>query len=481
MKRRVTAFLLLLALSSQFVYADWPMAGHDNQRTSYSSEDVTPTSFNQGCGMHTFADYIPTKVQLITVDRGTTDSMIYVATAGGVYALRHGILDNTSNDFVWTYPTSMPVGHSPTVDKTNNVIYIPVLDKTIHAVNALTGQLIWQTDSAGGGFLTSPLVANNLVYAGNRDGYVYAFNTSDGTLAWSYYIGAPVDYSPAISADNSVLYIGAMNSKAYALNALTGSRIAESVQFQGSGFFSFWPVVHTSANRVLFAKSLNYPENYVDEHQRSDNAVYPETPENLSTQGFMDWYALHPEMKSLLVLNPATLAEEETAPHLWWGNASGNRYPPAISGDGTVWALSAWRHSAAVYFPQGNFMGWVIGAATFTPEPSWSSGADSEDEPKAFSIIGNIIWHGAGGDGTDQGGYTSLTSTSYRTWSDSTLYGYVGSYWVNWSTYRYGNGLSFASNPYPNNTGTHGNQNPPVPLRGYVYINRSNAVICLRP
>ncbi len=457
--------------------ADWPMAGQNNQRTSYSSADTSPSSIDlsSACWSKKFTDYIPSKAHIITVDRGTTNSMVYVPTAAGVYAL-----NALTGAQVWFYQTPLPVGHSPTVDKTTDTMYIPVLDKTIHAVNATTGVKKWQTLKAGGGFLTSPLVANNLVYAGNRDGYMYAFRTTDGSLAWSYQTGGPVDYSPAINSGNSVLYFASADSYAYALNALTGALNAKSVKFQGHGFYSFWPVVHPSLNRVLFARSLNYPDdNYIDENQRS---VFPfESQASNSVAPFIAYHTSNPDRRSLQILDSTTLAEQEIAPYMWWGNPNGNRYPPAIDGNGTVWALSAWYQISAGEFPKGRYMGWKIGSNTFTPKPDLTGGdLESTDEPEAIAIFGGSIWHSDGGDGADKGGVASISTSNRQMWDPNSLYTMVGAWYSNWNLFRYGNGLVNQSG-WAGIRGTHGNQNPPVPLRGKAYVHRSNTVICMQP
>lgn len=476
--QKLIIILISILTFNSPVYADWPMAGHDPQRTSYSSE-TSPSSFNTSaaCWSKNFSDYIPSKAPLITADWGTGNiSLVYVPTSAGIYALNYA-----SGAQVWFYPMPQPVGHSPTVDKNTITLYIPSLDKTIHAVNAKTGVLKWQTLQAGGGFLTNPLVANNRIYVGNRDGYVYAFNTSDGSLSWYFQTEGPVDYSPAISLDNNTVYIASMDSYAYALNALNGNLIAKSVKFQGHGFYSFWPVVYSyqGINRVLFARSLNYPEaNFIDQNQKT---VFPaEGAATMNVDGYINYHNTYPDRKSLHILNPQTLVEQETAPYMWWGNPNGNRYPPAIDNNGNIWALSAWVQSTSVGFPQGRYMGWKIGSTTFIPKPNLNSDTESTDEPEAIAIFGNSIWHGDGGDGADHGGVAPLNSSIPQVWDPISLWNMVGGSWSsNWNKFRYGNGLKDVSG-WAGIRGTHGNQNPPVPLLGKAFIHRSNTVICLQ-
>ena len=55
------------------------------------------------------------------------------------------------------------------------------------------------------------------------DGNVYALNASTGAKLWSYNTGAPYVSSPAVA--NGVVYIGAGDGNVYALNASTGAKL----------------------------------------------------------------------------------------------------------------------------------------------------------------------------------------------------------------------------------------------------------------
>jgi outer membrane protein assembly factor BamB len=57
------------------------------------------------------------------------------------------------------------------------VAYVGGMDRKIHAINATTGAGLW-TFSGGGGFETNPLVVGDTLYAGNRDGKMYAITIS---------------------------------------------------------------------------------------------------------------------------------------------------------------------------------------------------------------------------------------------------------------------------------------------------------------
>ncbi len=66
----------------------------------------------------------------------------------------------------------------------------------------------------------TPVIAKGVVYVCSDNGYVYAFNASDGAYLWSRQAGVFSDTQPVI--DNGVLYVDSQNGF-YALNARDGS------------------------------------------------------------------------------------------------------------------------------------------------------------------------------------------------------------------------------------------------------------------
>jgi outer membrane protein assembly factor BamB len=475
----ILSLIIFLFVSTSNVYADWPMAGHDVKRTSFAPEDNI-TAGNKASWHVKFDDYIPSKAHIITVDRGS-NSMVYVPTSRGVYAL-----NPDSGTKLWQYKTAMPVGHSPTV--VNDVMYIPSLDKTIHAVNAINGSRIWQSDRAGAGFYTSPLVINGKVYAGSRDGYFYALNASNGSLSWYYNVGAPINFSAAY--DNGVVYFAANDSRAYALNASNGSLVWKSEKFPGDGFLVYWPVIHQGL--VLLSRSHNYPatmtltlirhqfEGTVDGQPLLFDTSAISGISEIDAARFRRWNELDRDRDTFIVLSQSSGKRSQTSPILWWTNSADNRYPPAIGPNGRVWIPTPWHNASA--FGAGRYAGWQPGTTKFKPIPAASTGYESADEPVAYAIFGGAIYQNAGGDGSDSGGIESLSGGGRGGWHHHKFSSAFGNYWSStWPDFRYGNGFMLnTSDMWRSSLGHHGYQNPPVPLNGKVYFHRSNTVFCMK-
>lgn len=473
----------------------WPMAGHDNQRTSWAPESLggLPT---KPLWHKRIDPYIPSKAQLVTLlGNGTRPDLVFVPTSKGVYAFRadaQSIGPGRLNQDppYWFYPTSMPVGHSPTI--VGDIMYISSFDKTIHAVNVNTGAKIKQTAQAGAGFDTSPLVANNKVYAGNRDGYLYAFNTSDLSLAWSFKTGGPVSYSPAISTDNQAIYFASNDSFAYAINAITGALIWKSAKLPGDGFYSYWPVVN--GNNVLFAGTNNYERLQTIQTQDAFGSItqdslvcYSESscplPDGrLNAQRFTNYLKANPTRRTFFVFDRLTGVENpEYAPFLWVGNWSGNSYPPAIGPDGIVYVHAMWKKLVGDPYLKGRVAGWQMGTSLIRPLPDANSELDSQDEYGAISIIGpSQVYYNHKED--QYGGIYNITGGSNESWdmvsnlTDFPNYYQGNSGGLSWEDRKYGN-LVLDASGIPKGLGTHGNANPSVPLRNKVFFHMSNAIV----
>jgi eukaryotic-like serine/threonine-protein kinase len=72
----------------------------------------------------------------------------------------------------------------------------------------------------GGRVISSPAVANGVVYAGSTDGNVYAVDLDSGAQKWKFEIKARVPSSPAVS--EGVVYFGSYDGQFYAVDAASG-------------------------------------------------------------------------------------------------------------------------------------------------------------------------------------------------------------------------------------------------------------------
>jgi len=116
----------------------------------------------------------------------------------------------------WSTPAVGTVNVSGTPEK--SIIWATMKQKEAQALlmslNPSTGAIKWQRGFALS-FKSSPALANNVVYVGNADTYMYAFDAANGNPIWSFKTGGLVTSSPWV--DNGVVYFGSDDFKIYAI------------------------------------------------------------------------------------------------------------------------------------------------------------------------------------------------------------------------------------------------------------------------
>jgi outer membrane protein assembly factor BamB len=127
----------------------------------------------------------------------------------------------------WKFTTGGAVISSPTV--ADGIVYVGSQDKNIYAIGAWSGNLIWNFTTRDA-VESSPAVANGKVYTGGDDGYVYCLNAYTGTLIWKTFVNGDLPFtfenlvlksSPTVSGGN--VYIGSLDGYLYALDANNGN------------------------------------------------------------------------------------------------------------------------------------------------------------------------------------------------------------------------------------------------------------------
>ncbi|HTP07533.1 MAG TPA: PQQ-binding-like beta-propeller repeat protein, partial [Anaerolineae bacterium] len=389
-------------------------------------------------------------------------------------------------------------------------------DHKLHAVDINTGQKLWTFDGAGAGYDTNPVVVNGLVYLGNRDGYFYAIyaqgGPNQGQLAWKFQAGAPIHFSAAYK--NGVVYFASEAGYAYALDAVTGSQIWKSAKMPVTGFHSWWPVIYTNPQTqgdvVVFVGSENFrlipPGPTLDLQNLDAEDYFFKTPlynneigqrnasgqlDASTTAGYLEKY---PWRRTYFVLNAATGVEQtydlnqngkqDYAPISWWGARSGQRFPPIVGGDGLIYQANVYWVQPSTYATRGNVTGWRMGTKYITTP---AQGTQASDEPLVYSAGGNVIYWNLCCDRT--GGafdVTSGQSWNYYSYNlDSLARGYnvrtTGEYESNavevFGDSQSGSGWNGQQAGWNGVYGYHGDQNPPIPYRGRVYMHRGNAII----
>jgi len=194
----------------------------------------------------------PTGAGAVGSSPAEVNGIVYVGDNGGkVWAL-----DASTGAPIWRFTAGDTIYSSPAV--VNGKVYIGadlVTDGTVYALNAATGAKLWSFSTGNFWVYSTPAVANGVVYVGtynhltsSTDGMLYALDASTGKMLWSYPAGTEVYASPIVG--NNVVYAGGGDSNFYALNAATGAKLW-SYQLDGPNVWSSAAIV----NDVLYVCS----------------------------------------------------------------------------------------------------------------------------------------------------------------------------------------------------------------------------------
>ena len=150
-----------------------------------------------------------------------SNGVVYVGSDDGyVYAL-----DATTGAFLWKRYAAPTTWSSLAV--VNGVVYETGWSGTVAgyvvAISTTTHAVIWE-DNYYGAVYSSPAVVNGVVYVGCNDDYVYALDAATGNQIWNFKTGDMIHYSsPGVA--NGIVYVASMDGYAYALDATTGNQI----------------------------------------------------------------------------------------------------------------------------------------------------------------------------------------------------------------------------------------------------------------
>ena len=398
---------------------DWPMVAANNQRTSWSPEEVRGELTVEWYRI--IEPFIQHKTQVIAAE-----DKVFISTARGLYAF-----DAANGAHLWTYATELPLGHSPTYYK--GVLYVGGYDRKIYAINASNGQIksSWTFVEAGAGYETNPVVVNDRVYAGNRDGYFYCLDANTGSLIWKWrddsdaYPDAPIRDSAAYK--NNILYFGSDNSHAYAIkdNGSSASLVWKSDLLPGVGFSTYWPVIYTEPSSgkdfVLFSGTKKeagwawfgdsyYEENYdifagipIGGFIGSAGNVpgdWVSGTKTIDTSKIQQYFNQKPHKRHLFVLDATTGKEPPVYAPVSWVSTThgGSKLPPVIGSDGVIYTHIGYQNGSNGVSPNagasGCIAGWKFETQYISQVCEFVRGY--ADEPVVFTGGGNLIYWSEG-------------------------------------------------------------------------------------
>lgn len=312
LKSAMMIAISFVLLASVCRASDWPQLQGNPQRTGYTSDTVTPPF--KVAWQHVFLPELISPFVQAVIYR----DQVFVGTeTGNLYAL--DAKDGTNH---WKFTCGAPILHTAACG--DGQVVVGALNG-VYAVDATSGKLTWKfTGNPLYGFSSAPLISDETVFIGQRNGVFYALNLADGHKRWEYNAGAPIFNSAAFDAGqvffcDEQLYL-------HCLNATTGQETWKSEQLYGQSAKGYCPVI---VNGLVIVRPMgNFPsgqcKNYWTAEVIKDlsNTPTAEMQRDMLPPKFMDaqdqlvqYFAKWPGRQDLFILQEKTGKQAYIAPH----------------------------------------------------------------------------------------------------------------------------------------------------------------------
>lgn len=328
--------------------ADWPMASFNPQRNGYSPTESLPTvgtfsrawlaSQHRDFGVSDgFRDTVYPQLSPVV----SNGHVVLCTLQGRVRSYATG----TSKVLQWTRQIPAPTGWTDTpiigtpaadADK----VYVSDIYGRLTAINLADGSIAWGPTQITdyGPIQGAMLLSDGLLLFGGADGKFRFVDPADGGEAYAAYnVGYPIIQGAA--GDPGVAVVGAMDCKLYAFDTSDGSLAWTSAIFRGAAAFKdYYPVIVGS--QVLVRPFMQLPDVGggiitpirgipIDDYVNGDQDALLELYDDEDTQNN---YLPNFRRYSL------TSGTELPAPihHYWWHTMNGSPPPPCLNAAGEI-------------------------------------------------------------------------------------------------------------------------------------------------
>ena len=334
---------------------------------------------------------------------------------------------------IWEHATGDAILSSPALVNAAT-LYVGSYDQTFYAVNATNGNLRWKfsvkpskaTEAAY--IYSSPAAApDGSIYFGTDQqdfatgastGNLYALN-SDGTLRWTFPVGAAIYSDPAIGPDGAI-YFGCFDTNLYALNPDGTQRW----KFQAGDTVFSDPVLGTDGaiyfgcdDHNLYALNPNGTRKWTFDTGGPVTAsptIGPDGTVYIGTTSSLKFYAVNPDgtkkwefLTAGRIYSSAALGAEGT---IYFGSNDGVLY--ALHADGIL----KWRFAAG---------GAVRSSPAIATDGTIYVGCD-DGKLYAVNAGGSLVWSYAAADAVYASPVVGVDGTVYVSSADHSLYAIQG-------------------------------------------------------
>jgi outer membrane protein assembly factor BamB len=244
---------------------------------------------------------------------------------GNVYAVNAGTAASpgTGNQ-LWKYVAGAPIYGSVIAgldSQARAMLYFATALGDVVALD-VSGNQVWKVKLGSRlGFSTTPVLAENKIFIGSREGIFYALNSDNGQVLWQYSTGANIMQTAAYN--NGRVFFGGMDMRLYALNTSNGSLAWRTNKIPQMAFKDYYPVI-TSGKVVV--------------RPMGNGQIGGSTPFD-NQDGFLTDYVANPQnyRKSLLFFNESD-GQESPSSVIHWDlqTMNGATVPPCVDRSGST-------------------------------------------------------------------------------------------------------------------------------------------------
>lgn len=238
----VCILLLLLSPCTESQSSPWPMFGHDSQHTGQSVS--SGPSGSAVAPLWTFS-----ALDSIQASPCLSSTLLYVGSDdASFYAL-----NPTTGSPVWVANTTRRIRSTPALLPGAGTVVVCGEDGIVHAFDAASGAPRWNFATALAIHASPVIASDGSLYIGGQDGIVH--RVLNGVAVWSAARVNTDVFSPALSPDESVLYVSFDISVLAAYNTSSGAvlwKVGRPGGFQSPPTVGFG-LVFASARDVMYA------------------------------------------------------------------------------------------------------------------------------------------------------------------------------------------------------------------------------------
>ncbi len=103
----------------------------------------------------------------------------------------------------------------------DGILYVATRSGKIIAIHLTDGSVLWKK-TPGGEIEAGLSIADNVLLAGDMDGNLFAMQRENGNAIWSFKTGNKIAGAPTVS--NGTVFVGSHDNKLYALDLLSGEK-----------------------------------------------------------------------------------------------------------------------------------------------------------------------------------------------------------------------------------------------------------------